>query len=173
MAQYEPPHNQSGHFNSGSSPFGGPPAVPSVESPQMSSADMRSSSKPSWSLSGEWKKLKRDPARQAFYAAVWYGAGGITEMAQLNEQMGAPELTAGTTLYVLLVFGLPSVLMITRRGYVSAGIMCLVAIMNMMASIEGMNAGLPGYDIVSVLTNVFFLSIFARAAASLWKHRNA
>ncbi len=171
MASNDPSHNQHTHPNSGSRPFIGLQSPPPDIEYGFDRVHERSRKGQSFSLGREIGELFRDPVRQAFYAAIWYGLGGIFGQARINEAAGIPEATFGSTLYILVGFGLPALLMVWRRGLVSAGIVCGLTLINTITTFNGMNAGLPGYTIFAVLTHVFFLSIFARGFATLWSER--
>lgn len=119
------------------------------------------------------KSLFGNPARQAAVAAVFYGLDGLAEFAEMNEMMGTPEYFIYDAAFIGVAVGLPTILMLWRRGYVSAGVLSAVAIINALSSYQAMQAGNPMYDASSVIYNLFFLAAFGRAAWYLWKSRKA
>ena len=125
---------------------------------------------------GLWANIKTlfgTPKRQAAISAIFYGIGGITDFAEMNDRMGVPENTPMDALFVTALVGIPTALMVKRNGYVSAGVLCGIAIMNAVSCYAEVQAGNPYYDGGSVVYNLFFLGIFAHAAWHLWKARKA
>lgn len=125
----------------------------------------------SLSLWDRAKQLFGGPARQAAIASTFYGLGGIAEFAEMNEMMGTPEYTVHDAAFIGVLVGVPTALMLWRRGYVSAGVLGGVALMNAVGAITEVQAGNPYYNEGSVIYNLVFLGIFARAAWVLWKTR--
>ena len=123
---------------------------------------------------GLWATIKTlfgTPKRQAAISAIFYGISGISEFAEINDRMGVPENTPMDALFVTALVGIPTALMLKRNGYVSAGLLCGIAIMNAVSCYAEMQAGNPYYNGGSVVYNLFFLGIFAHAAWHLWKTR--
>ena len=118
------------------------------------------------------KALCRGPVRQAAIAAGLYGLQGFHEFSQINEEAGIEEMALYDAGFLLLILGLPAFLMLKRKGFVSAGVLCAVAAFNSWACYTAWQAGAPMYDIGSVISNLFFLGMFGRAAWYLWQNRS-
>ena len=126
--------------------------------------------------SGIWDRIKgafKGPVRQATTGAMIYGLQGLGDLQAQNEYYGTPENAPLTFLFIMVVVGLPTFLMSKRKGYISAGVLCGVALVNLFGVSAEISAGNELYSEGAVLWHLLASLLFARAAWHLWKNRKS
>ncbi len=123
------------------------------------------------SSSGGLKAFIRNPVGQAAIMAAVYGIDGFLDFQRQNEYYGTPEIWPMDLAFIGVVVWLPAFLMLKRKGYVSAGALCLTALMNVGGIWQEVAAGNEMYASSSIIWHLIAFGVFARASWSLWKNR--
>ena len=105
--------------------------------------------------------------------AALYGVDGFFDLQRQNEYYGTPELWPMDLAFIGLMVGLPAVLMVKRKGYVSAGVLCFTALINIAGIWQEVAAGNELYDSGAIIWHLLALVLFARAGLHLWKTRKS
>lgn len=161
------PHD---HFNSNSRPFD-TAQHRAAEGPSVA-VSRPHTAKPS-NKSGGFAAFIRNPVGQATAMAVLYGIDGFMDFQRQNDYYGTPEVWPMDLAFISVVVGLPAFLMFKRKGYVSAGVLCLTALMNIGGIWQEVAAGNELYEPGAIIWHLIALAVFVRAGLHLWKARNS
>ena len=148
------------HFNPDSARFEVPRTVSSTTTAKLSA----------WQKT--WNFLK-DPYRMGCVFATWYGFGAISSAFEHNAAMGTHERAMIDAAWVLATVGVPTALMIFRKGYVSAAVLTFFAIVNGVFAFIANQSGYDMADGSTLVSHLIFAAIFAGAAWALWKRRKS